>query len=127
MALWPDRGQKAMDFHPKALPPQVEKVQEGRKRVLDVQGVADRATLYRNTLASVSAEHYEDWIGVGLALEGSVREGSIPESVARELWDDWAATSGKFNPQVQERRWRSFQGAQENPRTMGSYVVKRSN
>ena len=127
VVLWPDRGQKAMDFHPKTLPPQVEKVQEGRRRVLDVQGVADRASLYRTTLASVSAEHYEDWIGVGLALEGSVREGSIPESVARELWDDWAATSSKFNSQVQERRWRSFQGAQENPRTMGSYVVKRSN
>ena len=64
---------------------------------------------------------------MGLALEGSVREGSIPESVARELWDGWSATSGKFNPQVQERRWRSFQGAQENPRTMGTYVAKRSN
>ena len=73
-------------------------------------------------LRNVSAESYDDWIGVGLALEGSVRQGAIPESVARQLWDEFSATSSKFNSQVQERRWRSFQGAQENPRTMGTYV-----
>ena len=127
--LWPDLSeQPAMDLRNK-LPPEAPRqapTQPGRKRIADTVGQADRATLYRQALSGISAEHYDDWIGVGLALEGSVREGSIPESVARELWDGWSSTSSKFNSQVQERRWRSFQGAQENPRTMGTYVAKRS-
>ena len=127
--LWPDVSeQPTMDLRNK-LPPEAPRQapsQPGRRPIADTAGQADRATLYRQVLSEVSAEAYDDWIGVGLALEGSVRQGSIPESVARQLWDEFSATSSKFNSQVQERRWRSFQGATDNPRTMGTYVTKRN-
>ena len=122
--LWPDLSEQP-PLAPQSVgqgPVNDSPPQPGRKRIADTAGQADRAALYRDVLRNVSAESYDDWIGVGLALEGSVRQGAIPESVARQLWDEFSATSSKFNSQVQERRWRSFQGAQENPRTMGTYV-----
>jgi len=53
-------------------------------------------------LLDIPAEDYDTWIRVGMALKGQFGE------AARQLWDRWSATSAKYHPKVQTRKWASF-------------------
>ena len=69
--------------------------------------------LLRSQLAAIPADDYHDWIKVGMALHDVGR---------RDLWDDWAATSDKFNATAQANKWASFQVAREGGVTTGSIL-----
>jgi hypothetical protein len=55
----------------------------------------------RGALAVIPAEDRDTWLKVGAALH---------LHGAREVWDDWSKTSGKFNAADQDRVWASFHG-----------------
>ena len=54
VVLWPDRGQKAMDFHPKTLPPQVEKSRKGESESWTSKALPT-GRLFTETLSPASA------------------------------------------------------------------------
>jgi len=53
-------------------------------------------------LRDIPADDYDTWIRVGMALKGRFGEAGRP------LWDRWSATSDKYHPRVQARKWASF-------------------
>lgn len=56
----------------------------------------------REALGFIDADARDTWLQVGMALHST----GAPE--ARELWDEWAAQSPKFETRAQEQAWRSF-------------------
>ena len=56
----------------------------------------------RNALEALPADHYDDWIKVGMALKAAFGD------AGRQLWDAWSGTSTKFDKRSQEKHWRSF-------------------
>lgn len=54
-------------------------------------------------LAPARADDYEDWVTVGMALQGLGNEGL-------SLWEAWSARSAKHIPGECERKWGSFRG-----------------
>ncbi|MBE7465612.1 MAG: PriCT-2 domain-containing protein [Planctomycetes bacterium] len=72
----------------------------------------------REILAAVSqtrAEHYHDWIGVGMALHAA-------SEAFLNLWDDWSRLSPKYNPGECEKHWRTFSADGKRGLTFGSLV-----
>lgn len=57
---------------------------------------------------------YDLWLRVGMALH------STGDERARELWDDWAARSSKFNARKQHDAWRSFNAARTGALSVGT-------
>jgi len=55
-------------------------------------------------LACVPADDREVWLTVGMALKQKFGE------AGRSLWDEWSATSDKYDEDDQDRVWRSFKG-----------------
>jgi hypothetical protein len=56
----------------------------------------------RNALQRIPVDDRETWLRVGMALCDHYENGG------RAIWDEWSATSGKFDPRTQERVWKSF-------------------
>jgi hypothetical protein len=53
-------------------------------------------------LEHVSADDYDTWYRVGMALKNDFgKEGY-------ELWDDWSQQSAKYNPKEMQKKWASF-------------------
>lgn len=59
----------------------------------------------REALKLIPADSYDDWLAVGMALEGSGL------TSGRALWDEWASASEKFDADAQEDKWHSFSGS----------------
>jgi len=59
----------------------------------------------REALKLIPADAYDEWLAVGMALEGSGL------ASGRSLWDEWASTSEKFDADTQEDKWHSFSGS----------------
>jgi hypothetical protein len=55
-----------------------------------------------DALRAVPADDRDIWLQVGMALKDEL------EDRGRLLWNNWSATSSKFNPNDQEKTWRSF-------------------
>lgn len=68
-------------------------------RQLDEEALLD-------ALRSIHSDEYETWIKVGMALKA----GGYPCST----WDDWSASSPKYQPGLCEKKWRTFKGASAN-------------
>lgn len=64
----------------------------------------DRIAEVQSALSVISAESYHDWIKIGMALENGLGQ------AGKAIWEDWSATSEKYNPRVIEEKWRSFRG-----------------
>src|SRR5262249_44889593 len=56
----------------------------------------------RDALFAVNADDRETWLRMGMAIKHELGEGG------RALWDEWSATSDKFDQRDQERTWNSF-------------------
>lgn len=56
----------------------------------------------RSALKAIPADDRETWLSVGAALKEDFGEDG------RELWDEWAQTSSKFDGSDQERTWNGF-------------------
>jgi Virulence-associated protein E/Bifunctional DNA primase/polymerase, N-terminal/Primase C terminal 2 (PriCT-2) len=64
-----------------------------------------------------SDDRNKNWFVVGAALH------STGWNCARELWDDWARTSAKFNDKDQNKTWKSFaRGYKGKPVTIASLL-----
>jgi hypothetical protein len=62
----------------------------------------------RSALSSISADDRDTWQAVGQALCGLGDAGF-------ELWDEWSATSAKYNPANDHKTWQSFRGDKTGP------------
>jgi Primase C terminal 2 (PriCT-2)/RepB DNA-primase from phage plasmid len=62
---------------------------------------ADGARI-RNALFSINSDDREIWLRMGMAIKHELGEGG------RTLWDEWSATSDKFDARDQEKTWHSF-------------------
>jgi hypothetical protein len=92
--------------------------QEERHCVRVVSDVDDRRDygpadfdVVRQALESIPADDYDDWVGVGMSLHAEFGD------KGRDLWDSWSRISAKFDEKKQEKKWRSFHGAE---RAIGS-------
>jgi hypothetical protein len=56
----------------------------------------------RDALFIINADDRETWVRMGMAIKHVLGEGG------RGLWDEWSATSDKFDRRDQERTWNSF-------------------
>jgi hypothetical protein len=56
----------------------------------------------RDALFAINADDREIWMRMGMAIKHELGEGG------RALWDEWSATSDKFDRRDQERTWDSF-------------------
>lgn len=59
----------------------------------------------RDALFSISAEDYDTYRTVGMALHSW-----NSEEPGFALWDEWSKTSRKYNPAEQRKKWSSFKG-----------------
>lgn len=61
----------------------------------------------RGALLSISADDYEVWLRVGMALQGAaVREDAeLSQDEAFEWWDSWSQTSGKYDAAIMDEKW----------------------
>ena len=57
----------------------------------------------RMALQRVSADDYDTWVFVGMALAAT-----FPEAVAKALWIEWSQKSAKYDVNEIEKHWRSF-------------------
>lgn len=55
----------------------------------------------RSALRHLDADGYKEWTDVGIALMTLGEPG-------RELWHDWASTSGQYDPDEAETKWATF-------------------
>lgn len=53
-------------------------------------------------LAFIPADDRDIWIRVGMALKSAYGDEGFP------LWDQWSATSVKYDPKIAQETWRSF-------------------
>ena len=60
-----------------------------------------------DALQYISAEHYDDWLHIGMALHWWDFAGDGGSS-GRYLWDKWSRTSPKFDSKTQDTKWNSF-------------------
>jgi hypothetical protein len=56
----------------------------------------------RDALFSINADDRDVWLRMGMAIKHELGEGG------RALWDEWSATSDKFDARDQETVWNSF-------------------
>jgi P4 family phage/plasmid primase-like protien len=63
-------------------------------------------------LSPARADHYDDWLRVGMALYN----GGYP----CELWDEWSRQSAKYSIGVCQSKWRSFGGSTGTPVTVAT-------
>ena len=67
--------------------------------------------LLRSQLSAIPSDDYHTWVTVGMALH----------TIGRcDLWDEWSATSEKFDAQAQPRKWASFKAEREGGVTTGT-------
>jgi hypothetical protein len=55
-----------------------------------------------DALTYISAEDYETWLYIGMALHAELAEAGRP------IWDLWSRTSAKYDEGDQNRTWRGF-------------------
>lgn len=79
-----------------------EEVNLPREVVYQPLSVRDRVDL-SSALTAISADEYDTWIRVGMALHAT---GAGQEAL--ELWDNWSQTSSKYDSVVMYRKWASF-------------------
>ena len=81
--------------------------------------VIDRAVDIISQLSPVS---YDDWVTVGMCLEGSSRVGDLDRANALTLWRNWSRRAPDKYPGDSElqKKWDSFKGGK--PRTLGTLV-----
>ena len=68
---------------------------------LSPEDLARLAPELRSALAFLDPDSYAEWIAVGNDLWGL-------GDVGRQLWEDWASCSDKFDPGEVESKWASF-------------------
>jgi hypothetical protein len=56
----------------------------------------------RDALGYINADDRKTWLDVGMALNDRFGE------AGRRLWDEWSASSSKYDAREQEKNWRSF-------------------
>ncbi|MDV3002599.1 MAG: hypothetical protein N5P05_004254 (plasmid) [Chroococcopsis gigantea SAG 12.99] len=61
----------------------------------------DFARSYLQALSTSRADHYDDWIKVGMALK------SVSDSLLSN-WENWSRGSSKYKPGECDKKWRSF-------------------
>lgn len=72
-------------------------------------------------LEFISAEDYQVWTSVGMAL---FRE-TLGSSEGLALYEDWSRKSEKYGGRsVIEKKWRSFEGGHKRPVTIASIIFK---
>ena len=76
----------------------------GKAGGLSVPATAIDVESVRDALQQIPADDHDTWIQVGMGLRAS-----LPDDIARSLWDAWPRTSTKFDEHEQNKRWRSFQ------------------
>jgi putative DNA primase/helicase len=62
----------------------------------------------RAAIGAIPAEGRDVWIRMGQALASL--KGSEWEDAARELWEEWSATSAKWEPDRDPEQWLTFRG-----------------
>jgi hypothetical protein len=73
----------------------------------------------RTALFTISSDGRDVWVAVGQALQAHYGD------AGRDLWDEWSATSPKFDPKTQERVWRSFRGSGRSIATLFYHARRR--
>jgi hypothetical protein len=57
----------------------------------------------RSALNYIDADSRDNWVNVGMALKSLENE-----TVSRGLWDEWSQRSEKYEPNDQDKKWRTF-------------------
>lgn len=96
-------------FNPHAVPfapppPAVTPQTPSPSRSVPIAAQPDDAERCREALRWIPADDYDTWLRIGMALHDT------GNPWARDVWDQWSATSPKYAPDVQEQKWRSFKG-----------------
>ena len=68
--------------------------------------LADEAERIREALGFIDPEDYETWLRIGFALKWWSTQGA--GELAKTLWDDWSARSGKFQQSASNYKWTTF-------------------
>lgn len=56
----------------------------------------------KNAMEYIPALQYTVWLEVGMALHHSLGGDGF------DIWDRWSATEGNYNPDIMDKKWRSF-------------------
>jgi putative DNA primase/helicase len=75
--------------------------QPPRRRQVPLDPPAD-AALLSEALAHIPADDYHTWIQVGMALKHELGDAGFA------LWDDWSASSPKYDARQMMAKWQSF-------------------
>lgn len=67
-------------------------------------GPVDPAELAQ-ALGYVGADDYETWIRVTLAVKGAISGGQLAAVDGYRLWDEWSATSPKYDQAANDKAW----------------------
>ena len=65
----------------------------------DIQAATDALS----RLSATRADNYESWVNVGMSL-------TPLGDIGLQLWDEWSQQSGKYEPDVCNKKWPSFNG-----------------
>ena len=67
------------------------------------------ADLVRSALAVLPVEEFANnracWLDYSFALINSAHRGELSHDEAKDIWDKWSSTSGKYNQNVQDEKW----------------------
>jgi hypothetical protein len=83
-----------------------------KNMVADLAFSADRL---RGALLSISADDYEVWLRVGMALQGAAmrEDAELSKDEAFEWWDSWSQTSPKYDDAIMDEKWEGLQARGE--------------
>ena len=73
----------------------------------DTYGPVDTDTL-QEALSHISADNYDTWRDIGMALKHGVSNKQLTDIEAEKLWTDWASKDEKFDQRGQDYNWRRF-------------------
>ena len=87
-------------------------------------GIPDEAKRIREALKFIKADDYEKWLSIGFALRWWSTQGA--GELAKQIWDEWSASSDKFNQGDSDYKWTTFdaQGQVEIDPATGSQTSR---